>query len=169
MVMAHGSSSRLFARNTDRVSGRSIQADEVFAWSTPNNPPERRTALVIRELQGYQVDIAALSETRFLDKGQLSEVGSGYTIYWSSHKAERNAGVGFAVRTPLVYQLESQPQGINDRIMTMRFLLSDNATKRFGLTINIKKTELMLQLKREQICLKQRLTWKQYFLFQQSQ
>ncbi|KAL8614954.1 hypothetical protein ACOMHN_049105 [Nucella lapillus] len=89
--------------------------------------PERRTALVTRELQRYKVDIAALSETRFLDKGQLSEVGSGYTLYWSGRRAERKAGVGFAIRTPLISQLESQPQGINDRIMTLRLPLSDNA------------------------------------------
>ena len=90
------------------------------------NRPERRTALVTRELKQYNVDIAALSETRFLDKGVLSEVGSGYTIFWSGRKSERKAGVGFAVRTSLVSQLESQPKGINDRIMTMRLPLQDN-------------------------------------------
>ena len=88
--------------------------------------PERRTALVTRELKQYNVDIAALSETRFLDKGELSEVGSGYTIFWSGRKSERKAGVGFALRTSLVSQLESQPKGINDRIMTMRLPLQDN-------------------------------------------
>ncbi|XP_067023035.1 craniofacial development protein 2-like [Acropora muricata] len=92
------------------------------------NRPERRTALVTRELKQYNVDIAALSETRFLDKGarELSEVGSGYTIFWSGRKSERKAGVGFAVRTSLVSQLESQPKGINDRIITMRLPLQDN-------------------------------------------
>ncbi|KAL8594076.1 hypothetical protein ACOMHN_016455 [Nucella lapillus] len=34
--------------------------------------PERRMALVTRELQRYKIDIAALSETRFLDQGQRS-------------------------------------------------------------------------------------------------
>ena len=48
-----------------------------------SNRPERRSALVTRELQRYNVDIAALSETRFLDAGELSEVGSGYTLYRS--------------------------------------------------------------------------------------
>ncbi|KAL8624146.1 hypothetical protein ACOMHN_020196 [Nucella lapillus] len=37
------------------------------------------------------------------------------------------AGVGFAIRTPLISRLESQPQGINDRIMTLRLPLSENA------------------------------------------
>ncbi|BHF83769.1 hypothetical protein SprV_0902691500 [Sparganum proliferum] len=35
--------------------------------------PERRTALVARELARYKVDIAALSETRFSEQGQLEE------------------------------------------------------------------------------------------------
>nr|VZH92153.1 unnamed protein product [Spirometra erinaceieuropaei] len=43
----------------------------------PDNPrsnrPERRTALVARELARYKVDIAALSETRFSEQGQLEE------------------------------------------------------------------------------------------------
>ena len=60
----------------------------------------------------------------------LSDVGSGYTIFWSGRKSERKAGVGFVVRTSLVSQLESQPKGINDGIMTMRLSLQDdtNAT-----------------------------------------
>ena len=65
---------------------------------TEANRPERRTALVTRELSRYGVDIAALSETRFLDQGQLREIGSGYTIFWSGRK----------------------PKGINDRIMSTR-------------------------------------------------
>ena len=91
-----------------------------------SNRPERKSALVMRELQRYNVVIAALSETRFLDVGELSEVGSGYTLFWSGRKAGRKAGVGFAVKTSLVSQLESQPIGINERIMTMRLPLSDN-------------------------------------------
>nr|VZI44075.1 unnamed protein product [Spirometra erinaceieuropaei] len=38
-----------------------------------SNRPERRTALVARELARYKVDIAALSETRFSEQGQLEE------------------------------------------------------------------------------------------------
>ncbi|VDL81053.1 unnamed protein product [Schistocephalus solidus] len=38
-----------------------------------SNWPERRTALVARELARYKVDIAALSETRFSEQGQLEE------------------------------------------------------------------------------------------------
>ncbi|KAL8595490.1 hypothetical protein ACOMHN_000699 [Nucella lapillus] len=47
------------------------------------NRPERRTALVARKLTRYKIDIAALSETRFADKGQLTETGGSYTFFWS--------------------------------------------------------------------------------------
>ena len=66
------------------------------------NRPERRTALVTKELRRYNVDIAALSETRFLDKGELEEETSGYTIIWSGRKTGRKSGVGFAIKTPLI-------------------------------------------------------------------
>ena len=37
--------------------------------------PRRRTALVASELGRYDVDIAALSETRLAGEGSLEEVG----------------------------------------------------------------------------------------------
>ena len=43
--------------------------------------PERRTALVSRELARLDIDIASLSETRLADEGQLEEVGGGYTFF----------------------------------------------------------------------------------------
>ena len=86
---------------------------------------ERRSALITRELGRYGIDIAALSETRFLDKGQLVEEKAGYTIFWSGRTKGRKSGVAFAVKTDLVSRLESLPQGINDRIMTMRLPLHD--------------------------------------------
>ncbi|VDL93917.1 unnamed protein product [Schistocephalus solidus] len=45
------------------------------------NRSERRTALVPRELACYKVDIAALSETRFSEQGQLEEVGAGFPFF----------------------------------------------------------------------------------------
>nr|VZI43153.1 unnamed protein product [Spirometra erinaceieuropaei] len=90
-----------------------------------SNRPERRTALVARELARYKVDIAALSETRFSEQGQLEEVGAGYTFFWSGRpKAERrDAGVAFAIRTDIVGLLPCLPQGINDRLMSLRLPL----------------------------------------------
>ena len=42
---------------------------------------ERRMALVDRELDRYQVDMAALSETRLADVGEAAEAHS--TFFWS--------------------------------------------------------------------------------------
>ncbi|VDL81489.1 unnamed protein product [Schistocephalus solidus] len=69
-----------------------------------SNRPERKTALVARELARYKVDIDAMSETRFSEQGQLEEVGAGYTFFWSGWpKAEqRDAGVAFALRNDIV-------------------------------------------------------------------
>ncbi|VDL86385.1 unnamed protein product [Schistocephalus solidus] len=74
---------------------------------------------------GGQVDIAALSETRFSEQGQLEEVGADYTFSWSGWpKAERrNAGVAFATRKDIVGRLPSLPQGINGRLMSLRLPL----------------------------------------------
>ena len=63
----------------------------------------RRTALIACELARYNIDIAALSETRLTDEGSLVEMGTGYTCFWSGLPtvARRIHGVGFAVRTSL--------------------------------------------------------------------
>ncbi|BHF72261.1 hypothetical protein SprV_0401532500 [Sparganum proliferum] len=64
---------------TGRVSPLTLAAWNVrFLLDNPrSNRPERRTALGVRELARYKVDIAALSETRFSEQGQLEEVGAG--------------------------------------------------------------------------------------------
>ena len=40
-----------------------------------------RTAFVAKELQCYDIDIAALSETRLADEGSLKEAGGDYTFF----------------------------------------------------------------------------------------
>nr|VZI14105.1 unnamed protein product [Spirometra erinaceieuropaei] len=94
----------------------------LFITDLAFNRPERRTALVARELARYKVDIAALSETRFSEKGQLEDVGADYTFFWCGRpRAERrDAGVAFAIRTDIVGRLPCLPQGINDRLMSLR-------------------------------------------------
>ena len=90
--------------------------------SSSSDRPDRRTALVGRELDRYKVEIAALSETRFAEEGLLKEVGAGYTFFWSGRKKEerRKVGVGFAIKSHLVSKLSGLPKGINDRLMTLR-------------------------------------------------
>ncbi|BHF59645.1 hypothetical protein SprV_0100260600 [Sparganum proliferum] len=73
-----------------------------------------------RELARYKVDIAALSETRFSEQGQLEEVGVGCTFFWSGRPRteRRDAGVAFAIRNDIVGRLPCLPQGINDHPMS---------------------------------------------------
>ena len=82
---------------------------------------ERRIAIVARDLAWYNVDIAALSETRLSEENQLSEKGGGYIFFWKS-KAEgkkRERGVVFAIWTEITKQLQ-QTYGVSDRIMCLR-------------------------------------------------
>ncbi|BHF85205.1 hypothetical protein SprV_1002836800 [Sparganum proliferum] len=90
-----------------------------------SNRPELRTTLVARELARHKVDIAALSETRFSEQGQLEEVGAGYTFFRSGRPRteRRDAGVAFAIRNDIVGRLPCLPQGINDRLMSLRLPL----------------------------------------------
>jgi exonuclease III len=100
-------------------------APTVGTWNILDNKnaerPERRTALVARELARYNVDIAALSETRFAEEGQFTEIGAYYAFFWSGRKSEerREAGVGFAIKSRLIKNLTSLLKGINDHLMTM--------------------------------------------------
>ena len=43
--------------------------------------PQRRSALVARELARLDIDIAALSEVRFAKQGSLREDGAGYPSF----------------------------------------------------------------------------------------
>ena len=90
--------------------------------------PERRTAVVGKELSRYIIDITALSETRLADEGQLTEAGCGYTFFWIGRPADqpRTAGVGIAIKNSVLSKLESLPKGINERLMTMRIRLKGN-------------------------------------------
>lgn len=90
-----------------------------------NDRPERRTALVCRELARFNVDVAALSETRLAEEGSIKESGSNYTIFWKGKKTDerRIHGVGFAVKTKLVEQYTLTPTTINERLITLRIPL----------------------------------------------
>ncbi|VDM06297.1 unnamed protein product [Schistocephalus solidus] len=58
----------------------------------------------------------------------MEEVGAGYTFFWSSQpKAERcDAGVAFAIWNDIMGHLPCMPQGINDRLMSLRLPLRGN-------------------------------------------
>ncbi|KAK0146682.1 Craniofacial development protein 2 [Merluccius polli] len=90
--------------------------------------PERRTAIISRELKRFQIDIAALSVTRLADDGQLKEEKGGYTFFWKGKPANepRIHGVGFAIKNSLINHLYELPVGINERLMTMRLMLASS-------------------------------------------
>uniref|UniRef100_A0A183TNU4 Endo/exonuclease/phosphatase domain-containing protein n=1 Tax=Schistocephalus solidus TaxID=70667 RepID=A0A183TNU4_SCHSO len=89
-----------------------------------SNRLERRTVLVARELARYKLDIAALSETRFSEQGQLEEVGASYTVIWSGRpKVERcDAGVAVATRNDIVGRpnVERRDAGVAFAIRKLR-------------------------------------------------
>ena len=93
--------------------------------SDSTSQPQRRTAIVARTLRSHNLDIVALSETRFADVSQLEEVGAGYTIFWIGKTADepQQSGVGFAIKSSIVRNLSSLPRGISERIMTLRVSL----------------------------------------------
>lgn len=93
--------------------------------------PHRRTALIAAELRRYSIDIAALSETRLLHEGSLTEEGAGYTFFWkgSPPGGQHLYGVGLAIKNTLLPSLTETPVGISERLMTFRIPL---AKKRYA-------------------------------------
>ena len=90
--------------------------------------PARRTALIAQELSRYNVDIAALSETRLADDGSITEDLGGYTFFWKGYPQNENRihGVAFAVRTALLRSCVENPVGISARLMKLRVPLTNS-------------------------------------------
>ena len=78
------------------------------------NRPSRRTALVAHELSRYNIDLAALSETRISGEDSIVEEGEGYTFFWKGLPPDvpRQHGVGFAIRTFSLSHIPKTPTGI---------------------------------------------------------
>ncbi|BHF82238.1 hypothetical protein SprV_0802537500 [Sparganum proliferum] len=90
-----------------------------------------RLSLVRHCSAGWWWNVASASsrrgsacETRFSEQGQLEEVGTGYTFFWSGRPRtdRRDAGVA-GVRNDIVGRLPCLPQGINDRLISLRLPL----------------------------------------------
>jgi len=62
---------------------------------------DAHTAVIAREHERYNIDIAALNETRMSAQSQFEEVGCGYTFYCCGYPVGEplHAGVGFAIRS----------------------------------------------------------------------
>ena len=116
------------SRNSSKYNKFFLGSWNVRTLQDNNSSPERKTALICLELKKYNIDIAALSETRLAGISQLTEVEGGYEFYWSgkSEAEPRQSGVGFAIKSDLARTLPSLPKGISDRIMTLTLELGND-------------------------------------------
>ena len=135
------STARLVKLRTLRAShfcsrnNKKIKKLQVATWNvrtlldddSNTDRPNRRTALVAHELKRYNIDLAALSETRLSGEDSLTEVGEGYTFFWRGYpEGERRLhGVGFAVKTSLLQYIPEAPVSVSERLMTWRIPLAN--------------------------------------------
>ncbi|KAL8615669.1 hypothetical protein ACOMHN_034819 [Nucella lapillus] len=96
--------------------------------------PERRTALIAKELSRYNIDIAALSETRLADEGSVAEPKGGHTFFWKGkgQDEERIHGIGLTIRSKLLQQLPDLPTATNERLMKLAPLPTEFQIFRFS-------------------------------------
>ena len=83
--------------------------------------PQRRTALVAKDISHYNTDIAALRKTWLVGEGSLTESASGYAFSWKGQmeNQDRIYGVGLAIKTGLVRKFPHLLVGINERMMKL--------------------------------------------------
>ncbi len=81
--------------------------------------PERRTALVAMELAKYNIDIAALYETRF-SVWYSQRLGILFLVEWKTRRRKKGGRSGLCYQKNIVTKLTEMPQPISDRIMTTR-------------------------------------------------
>ena len=76
------------------------------------------------KLDKYNIDIAALCDTRFSESGSVDDLE--YSFFWSGKPEgeRREVGVGFAIKKDIVNKLTERPRLESDIIMTMRLPLS---------------------------------------------
>ena len=88
--------------------------------------PKRRTAIVAQQLADYDIDIAALSETRLAGEGSLMEIGQSYTYFWRGvpEGQPRIHGVGLAIKNRIVSSLTELPVGHSERLTSVRVPLA---------------------------------------------
>ena len=64
-----------------KTANLKVARSNVRTMRDSEDRPQRRSALVARELARLDIDIAALSEVRFAEQGSLREDGAGYTLF----------------------------------------------------------------------------------------
>lgn len=83
----------------------------------------RRSAIIAKELNKYNIDIAALQETHLKDSGQFEEKSEGYTYLWSgcAEGEENHYGVSICVRSDLLKKgVITETCCYSDRMMSIK-------------------------------------------------
>ena len=90
--------------------------------------PQRRSALIARELARLDIDIAVVSEVRFAEQGSLTEDVAGYTLLRSEkNKNERRlSDVGFMIKTFIASKQQNLPISHSDHLMSLRLPIQHN-------------------------------------------
>ena len=110
--------------------------------------PERRKALVTKELARDLVDITALQATRLEGQGQLKE--STHTFFWIGKPVGcREASVAFAISNTIVSKLPKLPHGISERLIHLRIPL---AKDRYLSIINVYALTMMYANEEKEAC-----------------
>ena len=134
-LASRGQRASLISGKNKKQKGKKSENLKVACWnvrtmqdSADNDRPQRRTALVSKELKRLDIDIAAVSEVRFAEQGSLTEQGAGYTLYWSgkSKDEHRLSGVGFMIKNTITGRLQNLPVGHSDRLMSLRLPLCED-------------------------------------------
>ena len=83
--------------------------------------PQRRSAVVARELPRLDINVAALSEVHFAEQGSLVEDGTVFSLLWSrKNKDERClSGVSFMIKTSIARKLQNLPIGQSGHLMSL--------------------------------------------------
>lgn len=89
---------------------------------------ERITALVNKELNHLNIDVAALSVIRLLDEDNIKEARSNYSFIWKEKIAKDpcTRGIGLTIRSKLVDEHNLVSRTSNGHLMTGRISLVQN-------------------------------------------
>ena len=85
-------------------------------WNLDYDFEPRKTVFLEKELLRLDMDIVALSETRWLGSGKVKE--REYTIFWCGKEDTQHHGVGFAIKNRLLQYIET-PVGLSPRLMKL--------------------------------------------------
>ena len=90
-----------------KTANLKVARSNVRTMRDSEDRPQRRSALVARELAWLDINTAALSEVCFTEHGSLMEDEAGYTLCWSGKNKDEChlSGVGFMVKSSIARKL----------------------------------------------------------------